>query len=50
MKVKEMIEKLKEFDGELELKTKARYSEDIVNVSLCKMQYETLDKKYVYIG
>lgn len=50
MKVKELIEKLQEFDGELEVKSDNRYRQDIMTVTMCKIQYKSLDEKYVYIG
>ncbi len=50
MKVKELIEKLQEFDGELEVKSDNRYRQDIMSVTMCKIQYKSLDEKYVYIG
>ena len=50
MKVKELIEKLERFDGELEVKTKARYSEDIRPLSIVRKEYERLDYVYIYLG
>lgn len=49
MKVKEMIEKLKEFDDDLEVMTLNMYREEIMPVTSCTLKYETLDKRYVYI-
>lgn len=50
MKVKELIEKLQEFDGDIEVKTDNRYRQDVTRVTMCKLQYKSLDEKYVYIG
>ena len=50
MKVKELIEKLEQFDGELEVKTKARYSEDVRPLTSVGRKYETLDSSYIYVG
>lgn len=49
MKVKELIEKLKEFDDELEVVTWNIYREEVMPVTSCTLKYETLDKRYVYI-
>ena len=50
MKVKDLIKKLEQFDGELEVKTKARYSEDIRPLNSVGVKYGSLDDVYVYIG
>lgn len=50
MKVKELIEKLQEFDGDIEVKTDNRYRQEVTRVTMCKLQYKSLDEMYVYIG
>ena len=50
MKVKELIEKLKEYDDELEVKTRNRYTEDMKPVTQVTEKYISLDKTIIYIG
>ena len=50
MKVKELINELEKYDGDLEVMTKERYSEGVRKVSEVSEKYETLDKSYVYIS
>ena len=50
MKVKELKELLEQFDDELEVKTDNMYRQGISDVTFCKIQYKSLNDKYVYIG
>lgn len=50
MKVKDLINELEKLDGELEIRTKERYSEGFRPLTEVQVKYETLDKSYVYIG
>lgn len=50
MKVKELKEKLDEFDDDLEVNTDNMHRQGLVSVTICKLQYKSLDEKYVYIG
>ena len=50
LKVKELKKKLEEFDDELEVMTDNIHRQDLTVANNCRIQYETLDKAYVYIG
>lgn len=50
MKVKELKRLLEQFDDELEVKTDNMHRQGIADVTICKIQYKSLDTKYVYIG
>lgn len=50
MKVKDLIKELEKCDGNLEVKTKSRYSEDMKPVTSVIEKFVSLDKKIVYIS
>lgn len=50
MKIKELISILQEYDENIEVMTKDRYTEDMKPVTSAEKKYLSLDKVIVYIG
>ena len=50
MKVKELIKELEKYDGDLEVLTRRRYTEDMKPVTGLKVKYLSLNKKVIYLG
>lgn len=50
MKIKELINILQEYDENIEVMTKDRYTEDMKPVTSAEKKYLSLDKVIVYIG
>lgn len=50
MKIKELIKELEQYDPELEVKTDNMHRQGLVNLSIVRIQYKSLDEQYIYIG
>ena len=50
MKVKELIELLKEMPQDDEVMTKERYTDDMTKVRIVRKEYKNLNETYCYIS